>query len=103
MIAFRFDIGVHDLIVEKLRGLRLAGNAPAVIIQQPAEKRELPLPVQDLDLHKVSELSNECPHALVKTRQIALNLRSQQGLHGAVGELRLKFTNGSGGIAKELA
>jgi hypothetical protein len=45
MIAFGLDVRVHDLIVEKLRGLGLTGNAPVVEVKQPAEKRELPLPV----------------------------------------------------------
>ena len=43
MIAFRFYVRVHYLRVEKLRGLRLASNAPVVIIQQPAEEPELSL------------------------------------------------------------
>jgi hypothetical protein len=53
MIAFRFDVGVDHLIVEKLPGLRPPGNTPVVIIQQAAEKPELPLPIQDLDLHEI--------------------------------------------------
>jgi hypothetical protein len=53
MIAFGFDVRVDDLIVEELRGLRLARNAPVVVIQQAAEKGELPLPIQDLDLHEI--------------------------------------------------
>jgi hypothetical protein len=48
MIAFCFDVGIGDLIVEKLRGLRRAGNTQVFIIQQAAQKRELPLPIQDL-------------------------------------------------------
>ena len=43
MIALGFDVGVHDLIVQKLRALRFARNAPVVIIQEPAEECELPL------------------------------------------------------------
>ena len=63
MIALRFDVGVDHLIVEKLRGLRPAGNAPVVVIQQAAEKRELPLLIQDLDLHEIRKLPSECLHA----------------------------------------
>jgi hypothetical protein len=67
MIAFGFDVGVDHLIVEKLRGLRPPGNTPpVVIIQQAAEKRELPLPIQDLDLHEICELPGECLHVLVE-------------------------------------
>ncbi len=53
MIALRFDIGVHHLIVEKLRGLRPAGNTPVVIIQQASKKRKLTVLIQNLDLHEV--------------------------------------------------
>ena len=53
MVAFGFDVGVDHLIVEKLRGLRPAGNTPVVIIQQASEKRKLSLLIQNLDLHEV--------------------------------------------------
>ncbi len=77
MIAFGFDIGVHHLIVEKLRGLRPAGNTPVVIIQQAAEKRKLPLLIQDLDLHEICELPSECLHMLVEALKIALDMPTQ--------------------------
>src|SRR5271156_4638035 len=77
MVAFGFDVRVDDLIVEKLRGLRLARNAPVVEVKQPAEERELPLPVQDFDLHEVRELPGECLHALVKAGNITLDLAAQ--------------------------
>ena len=76
MIAFRFDVGVDYLIVEKLRGLRPAGNTPVVIIQQPAEEHELSLLIQDLDLHEVRKLPSECLHALVESSKIVLNMRT---------------------------
>ena len=103
MIALGFDVGVDDLIVEKLRGLRLARNAPVVEVKQPAEERELALPVQDFDLHEVRELPSECLHALVEPRNIALDLAAQQRLHAVVRELRLQFADGPGRIAKEPA
>ena len=89
MIAFGFDVGVDHLIVEKLRGLRPAGNTPVVIIQQAAEKRELSLLIQDLDLHEIRKLPSECLHVLVEPLKIALDMRPQQRLHAVVGELRL--------------
>ena len=91
------------MIVEELRGLRLARNAPVVEVKQPAEKRELPLRVQDLDLHEVRELPSECLHALVKAGNIALDLAAQQSFHVVVRELRFQFADGPGRIAKELA
>ena len=93
MIAFRFDVGVDHLIVEKLRGLRPAGNTPVVIIQQAAEERELSLLIQDLDLHEICELPSECLHVLVEPLKIALDMRPQQLLHAVVGELRFEFGN----------
>ena len=103
MVALGFDVRVDDLIVEKLRGLRLARNAPVVEIKQPAEKRELPLPIQDFDLHEVRELPSECLHALVKPGNITLDLAAQQSFHVVVRELRFQFADGPGRIAKELA
>ena len=93
MIALGFDVGVDHLIVEKLRGLRPAGNTPVVIIQQPAEKRELPLLIQNLDLHEVCKLASECLDVLVESLKIALDMRPQQRLHAVVGELRFEFGN----------
>ena len=87
VVAFGFDVGVHHLIVEKLRGLRPAGNAPVVVIQQAAEEPELSLLIQDFDLHKIRELPSECLHALVEPSKIVLNMRAQQRLHAVVGEL----------------
>jgi hypothetical protein len=40
-----------------------------------AEKRELSLPIQDLDLHEICELSSECLHMLVEPLKIALDMR----------------------------
>ena len=87
MITFRFDVGVDHLIVEKLRGLRPASNTPAVIVQQPAEKRELSLPIQDLDLHEIRELPSECLHMPVEPPKIVLDMRTQQRLHAVAREL----------------
>ena len=41
---------------------------PIVIIQQAAEKRELPLLIQDLDLHEICELPSKCLHVLIVVR-----------------------------------
>ncbi len=101
MIAFRFDVGVDHLIVEKLRGLRPAGNTPVVIIQQASEKRELSLLIQNLDLHEVCELPSECLHVLVEPLKIALDMRPQQRLHAVVGELRFEFGNRAFWIAQQ--
>jgi hypothetical protein len=77
MVALGFDVGIHYLIVEKLCGLQLAGNEPVIIIQQTAEKRELSLLIQDLDLHEIRELPSECPNVLVKAFTITLDMRTQ--------------------------
>jgi RNA polymerase sigma-70 factor (ECF subfamily) len=65
MVAFCLDIGVDHLIVEKLRGLRFAGNTPIVTVQKATEKRELPLLIQNLDLHEVCKLASEGFHFLI--------------------------------------
>src|SRR6267378_3012406 len=101
MIALCFDVGVDHLIVEKLCGLRPPGNTPVVIIEQTAEKRELRLLIQDLDLHEICELPSECLHVLVEALKIALDMRPQQLLHAVVGELRFEFGNRALWIAKQ--
>ncbi|MGC2367180.1 MAG: hypothetical protein WA555_19395 [Candidatus Sulfotelmatobacter sp.] len=101
MIAFGFDVGVGHLIVEELRGLRPTGNTPVVIIQQAAEKRELPLLVQDLDLHEICELSGECLHVLVEPLKIALDVCPQQLLDAVIRELRFEFGNRALWIAQQ--
>jgi hypothetical protein len=93
MIAFGFDVGVDHLIVEKLCGLRPARNTPVVIIQQAAEKSELALPIQDLDMREICELPSERLHVLVEPLKIALDMRPQQRLDVVVGELRLEFSH----------
>jgi hypothetical protein len=87
MIAFGFNIGIDDLIVEKLRGLRVACNTPVVIVQQSAEEPELSLLIQGLDSHQVRELSSERLHVLVESLLIAVDLRPQQCFHAVIGEL----------------
>ena len=55
----------------------LPATRQSSIIQQPAEEHELPLLVQDLDLHEVRKLPSECLHALVESSKIALDMRTQ--------------------------
>jgi len=99
MIAFGFDVGVDHLIIEELRGLRSADNTPVVIVQQAAEERELPPPIQDLDSHEIRKLPSECLHVPVESLKIALDMRPQQLLHAVVGELRFEFGDGALWIA----
>ena len=69
MIALGLDIRVDHLIVEKLRGLRLARDAPVVVIEQPAKEAELPLLVENLDLHEVRELPGRTPGRAAQAAQ----------------------------------
>src|ERR1017187_4842248 len=101
MIALGFDVRVHDLIVEKLRGLWLAGNAPVVAGKQPAKECELARPIQDFDLHEVRKLSNKCLYALIEAPNVVLNMRAQQRFHAVVSELRLKLANRASGISEK--
>ncbi len=79
----------------------LPGDAPVVVVEQPAKESELTLTVQDFDLHEVGKLTCKCMYLLVEPRQFVLNLRAKQDLHAVVGELRSQFTNGSSRIAEE--
>jgi len=88
MISLRLDIRVDDLIVKKLRRLRPTRNLPFIEIQQSAKETELSLLVENLDLHKVRELSGERLDALLKPREVGFDLRPQQSLHVVIGELR---------------
>src|ERR1700685_528085 len=101
MVAFGLNVRVDHLIVEKLRGLRPAGNTPVVIIQQAAEKRKLPLLIQNLDLHEVCYLASECLDVLVESLKIALDMRPQQLLHAVAGELSFEFGNRALWIAQQ--
>ena len=56
---------------------------------------------EHFDLHEVGKLPDECLDSLLEPRKVALDLRAQQGLHAAVGELRFQFVDGSGWIAEE--
>ena len=61
MIALGFDVRIDHLVVEKLRALRLAGDAPVSIVEEAAEKRELSLLVENRNLHEIGELPDESP------------------------------------------
>jgi hypothetical protein len=89
MIALCLDVGINDLIVEKLRGLRPPGNTPIVIIEQSAEEHELPLLIQDFDLHEIRKLPSECLHVLFEPSKIPLDMRTQERLDVVVGELAI--------------
>ena len=91
MIALRFDIRICDLVVEKLRGLWFARNAPVVVVEQPSKETQLTLLIQYFNLHEVGKLPDECLDSLFQPRNILFDLRAQQGLHAAVDELRLQF------------
>src|ERR1035438_8474943 len=102
MIALGFNVGIDNLIVEKLRGSRPSRDAPLIVVEQPPEESKLALLVQHFNLHEVGKLAGECLHLLVQPRQLVLDLGTQQYLHAVVGELRPEFANSSGRIAEEL-
>jgi hypothetical protein len=99
VVALGIDIGVDDLVVEKLRGLRLARNAPVVVVHKAPKEPELSLLIQNLDFDEIAELAFECLDALFEPCYVALDLCPQQLLHGAIAELRLQFVDRSGRIA----
>src|SRR5258708_3705726 len=102
VIALRFNVGVDHLIIEKLRALWLASDAPVIVVQQTTKKAELTLLIQNLDLHEIGKLANECLHPLVKPHQVPIDLRPKQFLHAAVRELRFELVNRTSRIMEEL-
>ena len=103
VVAFGFKQRIGDLVVEKLRVPRLAGNAPVVIVDQSSEEAELAFVVQNLDPHEVGELAHECLHLLLEPRQVALDLRPQQRLHPVVGELGFQLVDSACRVMEEPA
>jgi hypothetical protein len=101
IIALGLDVGVDHLIIEKLRGLRLARNTPVIVVEQVAKERELALLVQHLHVHEVGELPDERLHPLFELCQIMLDLRAEQRLHAVVGELHSQLTDCAGRIAEK--
>ena len=103
MIAFGSNVGIDDLIVEKLRVLRFAGNAPVVVIEQAAEEAELALLVEHLDPHEVASWrTNACTRCSSRARSRSICVRSSVFMP-LIDELRLQLVHGSGRIAEERA
>ena len=82
-------------------GLRPPGNTPVVIIQQTTKELELPLLIQDLDLHEIRKLPSERLHMLVESLKIALDVRTQERFDVVIGELRFEFGNGAFWVAQD--
>jgi hypothetical protein len=78
--------------------LRLAGNSPVVIIEQPPKKAELVFLIQNLNPDEIAKLPRKRLDALVELRKIGLDLRSQQGFHGVGRKLRLQLIHPPGRI-----
>ena len=101
MVALGFDIGVDNLIVEKLSGLQTPRHTPVVVVQQTAEKGELSFLIQNVDLHEVRKLPSKSMHLLFELANVTLDMSAQQRLHAVVRELCSKFFHRTCGIAKE--
>src|SRR5580658_7072668 len=93
MMAFGLNVRVDDLVVEKLGGLRLARDAPVVIVEQSAEERELALAINHFYPNKVGKLTGKGFDMLVEASNLALDVRTQPRLHVVVAELRFEFGN----------
>ena len=101
-IPANFYVGIHDLIVKKLRGLRPSCDPPLIVVEQPAKESELALLAEHFNLHEICKLARECLYLLVQPRKFVLDLCAQQNFHAVVGELRSEFANRSARIAEEL-
>jgi hypothetical protein len=74
MIALGLDGRINNLVVKELSRLRFAGNPPVVVVDEPAQKRELPLLLQNFDPDEISELASKCLDALVELGNFGLDL-----------------------------
>src|SRR5580692_1707777 len=98
MVALRLNVRVDDLIVEKLRALRIPGNAPVVVVQKAAEEPELASPVQNLYRDEVAQLPHEGLDTLFESGAVTFDLASQQSLHATACKLGPEFFEGVSGI-----
>src|ERR1700730_1598003 len=89
VIALGRNVRVDDLVVEKLRALRLPCYSPVVEVEQTPEERKLSMLVQHFDLHEVGELPHEVLHLALKLLQVAIDLGTEEHFHGIAGELCL--------------
>ena len=101
MIALGFDRRVDNLIIEKLRVLRLSCNTPCVVIDQAAQECELALLIEYGDLDEIGELPGKCLNALVEPCEVALNLSPKKRLHAVIRELSPELADGSSRIGEE--
>jgi hypothetical protein len=59
MVPLGLDVGVDNLVIEKLRVLRIPDNPPLVVIKQAAEESKLTLLVEHIDTREIAELTYE--------------------------------------------
>src|SRR5581483_6763216 len=84
MVSFGIDIGIYNLIVEKLAAEWSPFNAPGVVIHQSAEETETVVPLQSLDWQEIGELPDKAIYALFELQQVCFNLLTKQDLHFVV-------------------
>ena len=75
VVALRLDVGVDHLVVEVLRRLRLARNAPVIEVEQAAEEAKLRLLSLHLNGHEVGDLAGEVLYTLLQLYQVGVDLR----------------------------
>src|SRR5690349_24203560 len=64
VVSFGFDIGIHNLVVQKLSADWSAFDTPGVVIHQAAEETEAVVSLQRIYCEKVCELPDKAVYAL---------------------------------------
>jgi hypothetical protein len=104
MISFGLNIGIRNLIVEKLSAFGTAFDPPGVVIQQASQEPEAFVLRKNVDLNKIGEL----PDTTSRTPRLWLKLKPIQARHMSVrppDSLRAEFpiacaTEGSAGTSR---
>src|ERR1700746_2178736 len=91
MVALSLNVGICDLIVEKLTARWVAVDPPVVIIQQASQEAEAFFLRQHVDLNKIRELPDEAVNSLFQLEQVALDLFAQENFEPVIRELCFQF------------
>src|SRR4051794_35313994 len=98
MISFRLNIGIRNLIVEKLSAFWTAFDPPGVVIQQASQEPEALVLRKNVDLNKIGELPDEAVNALFQLDQVTLDLFPQEDFQLVIRKLGFQFLKPALGV-----
>ena len=84
MVSFGFDIGIDDLVIQKLPADWSPFDTPGVVIQKAAEETEAVVPLQRICCETICELPDKAIHALFELQQVSFYVLTKQDLHFVV-------------------